>query len=333
MGTIRKPMASAGHTTLAGNRDSPSNLALLVTAIGQISEAIVITDISGTIEFVNPAFSKMTGYSAAETIGQSTRLLKSGRQDPAFYRELWNTILSGEVWQGELHNRRKDGTFYTDRMSIAPVRSDDGVITNFIAIKQDVTERRVTEAALHASERSLEDVQHIVPMGSWELDAQASQFLGSEGFFRIVDMNPVANRLPFAVVRRLPVQADRYRKTKRAHPNTESFVGRVRPVSYCSTETTVTDLGSSCRINLPPCAFAEIGLGTTELGASKVFTLSTLGAVNVSPEADLTLIPLTFNSTSAACLGSTFVISTHSLPSLLFAAMASTRGKAKSPCL
>ncbi len=211
MATLDKPGASARQATPAGSRSSPSSPALLVTAIGQISEAIVITDISGTIQFVNSAFCKITGYSAAEIIGQSTRLLKSDRQDPAYYRELWNTILSGEVWRGELQNRRKDGTFYTDKMSITPVRSAGGVITNFIAIKQDITERRVTEAALHSSERSLEDIQHIVPMGSWELDAHASQFLGSEGFFRVFDLNPVSNRLPFENVMEAIPAADRAR--------------------------------------------------------------------------------------------------------------------------
>ena len=210
MATIDKPVASDRQAKRAGS-SPPSNLALLVTAIGQISEAIIITDISGTIQFVNPAFSKMTGYSAAEIIGENTRLLKSERQDPAYYRELWNTILSGKVWQGELQNRRKDGTFYSDKMSITPVRSAGGAITNFIAVKQDITERRVTEAALHASERNLEDIQQIVPMGSWELDVQASHFLGSEGFFRILDLNPVASRLPFATVMETIPAADRDR--------------------------------------------------------------------------------------------------------------------------
>jgi two-component system, sensor histidine kinase and response regulator len=175
---------------LTGRLLNHASLALLVTAIGQIREAIVVTDTSGTIQYVNPAFTRMTLYGAEEVVGQNTRLLKSDRQDAAFYRELWKTILGGEVWHGELINRRKDGTHYTAEMSITPVRDPGGPITNFIAIKQDVTGHRATEAALQSSEKSLEEVQHIAPLGSWELDARAAELRGSAGFFRIFDRIP-----------------------------------------------------------------------------------------------------------------------------------------------
>ena len=190
---------------------SNSSLALLATAIGQIGEAIVITDVSATIQYINPAFTRMTGYSATEVLGQNMRLLKSGCQEFAYYRELWRTILSGEVWQGELINRRKEGTLYTAEMSITPVRDPSGTITNFIAITQDVTERRATEAALHSSKRRLEDVQRIAPLGSWELDVQASEFRGSEVFFRILGWTPSAAALPFGKVMEAIPAADRER--------------------------------------------------------------------------------------------------------------------------
>jgi len=167
-----------------------ASLTLLATAIGQIREAIVITDTSGTIQYVNPAFTRMTLYGAEEVVGQNTRILKSDRQDAVYYRKLWKAILAGEVWHGELINRRKDGTHYTEEMSITPVRDPSGAITNFIAIKQDVTGHRATEAALQSSEKSLEEVQRIAPLGSWELDAGAAEFRGSAGFFRIFDWIP-----------------------------------------------------------------------------------------------------------------------------------------------
>ena len=174
----------------AGPLANHGSLDLLATAIGQIREAIVVTDTSGTIQYVNPAFTRMTLYGAEEVVGQNTRILKSDHQDAAFYRELWKTILAGEIWHGELINRRKDGTHYTEEMSITPVRDPSGVITNFIAIKQDVTRHRATEAALQSSEKSLEEVQRIAPLGSWELDAGAGEFRGSAGFFRIFDWIP-----------------------------------------------------------------------------------------------------------------------------------------------
>jgi len=89
----------------------------------------------------------MTGYSPEEAIGKNPRLLKSECQDPAYYKDLWGTIRAGQVWHGELVNRRKDGTRYTEEMSITPVRDAGGEIVQYIAIKQDVTDRRAAEEA------------------------------------------------------------------------------------------------------------------------------------------------------------------------------------------
>ena len=177
--------------------------------LAQIGEAVVITDAAATIQYVNPAFTRITGYSADEVIGQNARLLKPDRQAPAYYQDLWKTILSGRVWRGELINRRKDGTLYTAEMSITPVRDPGGVITHFIAIQQDVTDRRATEAALLSSKKSLDEMQQIAPVGSWELDLQASEIRGSDGFFRIFDCPPSADALPFGKVAEAIPAADR----------------------------------------------------------------------------------------------------------------------------
>jgi PAS domain S-box-containing protein len=117
----------------------------LITAIEQSAEAVVITDTKGVIEYVNPAFTWITGYSREEALGQNTRMLKSGKQDPGFYQQLWATVLKGEVWHGELINQRKDGKLYTEEMNITPVRDARGKVTHFIATKQDVTERKSLE--------------------------------------------------------------------------------------------------------------------------------------------------------------------------------------------
>jgi PAS domain S-box-containing protein len=132
---------------LVERRRAEAQLAGLPAAVEQAAEGIVITDIQGNIEYVNPAFIRMTGYSAAEVIGQNPRILKSGRQDPTFYKDLWQTILAGKVWHGRLSNRRKDGALYTEEMTITPVRDAGGAITQFIAMKQDVTERNRAEEA------------------------------------------------------------------------------------------------------------------------------------------------------------------------------------------
>jgi diguanylate cyclase (GGDEF)-like protein/PAS domain S-box-containing protein len=111
-------------------------------ALDAAADAIVITDFKANIVWVNSAFERLTGYAKEEAIGQSTRLLKSGEHRPSFYKSMWNTIRAGRKWQGELVNRRKDGTLYAEEMTINPVRDSSGAITYFVAIKRDVSERK-----------------------------------------------------------------------------------------------------------------------------------------------------------------------------------------------
>src|ERR1017187_3540157 len=113
-------------------------LRLQHSALEAAANAIVITDRKGSIEWVNAAFTRLTGYSRDEAIGRNPRVLKSGSHDTAFYQRMWQTVLSGDVWQGALTNKRKDGSLYDEEMTITPVRSESGEISHFIAIKQDI---------------------------------------------------------------------------------------------------------------------------------------------------------------------------------------------------
>jgi PAS domain S-box-containing protein len=113
----------------------------------QAADGVVITDVDAKIRFVNPAFASMTGYSREEVLGQSPRLLQSGRTPAAFCKELWNTIRAGRIWHGDLVNRRKDGTLYNEEMRIAPMREANGILHGYIAIKRDVTEQRAAQEA------------------------------------------------------------------------------------------------------------------------------------------------------------------------------------------
>ena len=126
-----------------GNEDTrkqaEAELNRLMTAIEQTPESVVITDTKGHILYVNPVFEQVTGYSRAEVIGQNPRLLKSNRQDSAFYRQLWGKISAGEVWRGRFINKKKDGTLFTEDAVIAPVRDEKGAVTNHIAIKRDIS--------------------------------------------------------------------------------------------------------------------------------------------------------------------------------------------------
>lgn len=129
---------------------------VLITALEAAPSGIVVTDANVNIQWANPAFSKLTGYSLQEAIGRKPgELVKSGHQDARFYEGMWQALLAGKIWHGELVNRRKDGTPYFEELVIAPVANDQGETVHYVGIKQDVTERKASEQAIaHESERN-----------------------------------------------------------------------------------------------------------------------------------------------------------------------------------
>jgi len=127
--------------------------ARLTMAVEQAGESIVVTDTRGTIQYVNPAFERITGYDRMEVIGQTPRILKSGRHDAAFYRNLWETLRRGEVWRGTFLDKRKDGTLYEEDAVISPVRDPSGQVVNYVAVKRDVTDVRRMEEQLRQSQK------------------------------------------------------------------------------------------------------------------------------------------------------------------------------------
>jgi len=154
----------------------------LRNAVEQSANTIVITDPMGNIEYANPAFEKSTGYTMAEALGQNPRILKSGGQDAEFYRNLWETIASEKIWRGEFHNRRKDGTLYWESATISPVLGDKGELLHFLAIKEDITERKLLEgrlgAALIAAEAANQTKSEFLGVMSHELRTPLNGVLG-----------------------------------------------------------------------------------------------------------------------------------------------------------
>ncbi|MEI8289983.1 MAG: PAS domain S-box protein [Verrucomicrobiota bacterium] len=134
-------------------RRAEESNARLATAVEQAAEAILITDTAAKILYVNPAFERITGYTQAEVIGQNPRLLQSGRQDAAFYRQMWETVNAGQIWTGHFINRRKDGTLYEEDATISPIRDASGKIINFVAVKHDVTHQMELEGQLSQSQK------------------------------------------------------------------------------------------------------------------------------------------------------------------------------------
>ncbi len=137
---------------------SERRLRLVATAIEQAPVSVLITDSAGRLDYVNPAFTRITGYAPEDALGRNPRLLKSGRQGAEEYRKLWSTILAGEQWHGEIINRRKDGSLYAQDLTIAPVRDADGRIAHFVGVGQDVTEHKRAEETLRESEDRYRDL-------------------------------------------------------------------------------------------------------------------------------------------------------------------------------
>jgi len=132
---------------------SEANQARLFRAIEQVNESVVITDRDGTITYVNPAFEKISGYTHDEVIGHNPRMLKSGQHPPSFYQDMWSTLNHGETWAGTLTNKRKDGKLYKEISTISPIRDEHGAITNFVAVKRDVTHELQLQAQLQQSQK------------------------------------------------------------------------------------------------------------------------------------------------------------------------------------
>lgn len=175
---------------LRERKQAEATLRLQGAALEAAANAIMITNAAGEIQWTNPAFTTLTGYSAAEANGKKPgKLIKSGMHDDPFYKNMWETILAGQVWHGELINRRKDGSFYTEEQTITPLPGADGQISRFIAIKQDITERKRADddrvrllTQVREQAQRIRQIMDTVPLGILFIDS-----LG-----RVMLANPVA---------------------------------------------------------------------------------------------------------------------------------------------
>lgn len=182
----REAILPRRHASLSASPEktmtNPTRTAeLLATAVEQAAEMIIITATDGTIQYVNPAFERITGYRRDEAIGQSAFMLHSGSQDLAFYDQLWDGLKRGEVWSGRLCNRRKDGTCYEAKSTISPVRDGTGSIVNYVSVESDITQELALETQLRQAQK-LESIGQLAAGIAHEINTP-TQYVGDNTRF------------------------------------------------------------------------------------------------------------------------------------------------------
>lgn len=167
-------------------RETEARQRLLESALNASANAVVITGTDATIEWVNPAFGALTGFSTADALGRKPKeLVSSGQQTAAYYESLWKTILKGEVWRGELVNRRKDGSLYNEAITITPIHTD-GRISHFVAVKEEITARKAAQAELEGAHARLQTVVDSFPGAVVMEDTEGRITLLNERVFELL---------------------------------------------------------------------------------------------------------------------------------------------------
>ncbi len=156
---------------ITANKVVEEKLLSLSLAVQQSPVSIVITDIQGNIEYGNPIVSELSGYDAVELIGENPRIFSSREKSREEYKQLWDTILSGNEWKGEFHNKKKNGELYWELASISPIKNKKGEIAHFLAVKEDITERKRVEEALIQSEKKYKEVVQNLKEVIFQTDA------------------------------------------------------------------------------------------------------------------------------------------------------------------
>ena len=161
---IGQPVAGGGfvstYTDITESVRHQEALETLSRAVEQSPVSVIFTNPDGSIEYVNPKVLELTGYTEAELLGQNPRIFQSGLTPPEVYRELWGTLVGGQTWEGDIHNRKKSGELYWEHASISPVRSPDGVVMHYVAVKEDISHRKLAEADLRAALEAARAADH-----------------------------------------------------------------------------------------------------------------------------------------------------------------------------
>ncbi len=171
----------------------------LSIAVEQSSNTIVITNTDGCIEYANPKFEKLTGYTCKEALGENPRILNAGTQPKEYYEELWKTITAGKTWKGEFHNKKKNGEYFWENVTITPIKNDKGKIINYLAIKEDITARKIAEEKLKDSEDKFRSIVETASDWIWEIDKDGKYTYSSPKVFSILGytIDEIIGKTPF----------------------------------------------------------------------------------------------------------------------------------------
>ncbi len=180
-----EPLILGVFTDISKRKKAEDKVKTLNMAIEQNPAIIIITDPTGTIEYVNPKFCEITGYTFDEAIGNNPKMLKSGEKQNKEYKELWNTITSGSTWLGEFQNKKKDGSLYWESASISPIYDEKNEIAHFVAVKEDITVKREQEKHLRKSEYILNETQSLSKVGGWEYKIAEKRMIWTNEVFKI----------------------------------------------------------------------------------------------------------------------------------------------------
>jgi len=167
-------------------KEMTDELKILSYAIKQSSISVIISDTTGSIRYVNPRFTELTGYTFEEVINKTPRILKSGLQDENFYKEFWNTISSGAVWKGEFHNRKKNGELFWELGSVSPILNENGDITHYVAVREDITQRKETEEQLYVFSNVVEQSPNMILVA----DLSANTLYANKSYYDVTGFKP-----------------------------------------------------------------------------------------------------------------------------------------------
>lgn len=185
-----KKKAALFFQTNEGADSGEENLSIMQIAVEQSASAVVITDLHGTIEYVNPKFLDLTGYTANELIGHNPRILQSGRTSPEQYQAMWQMLIETGEWRGEIKNKKKNGEIYWAYESISAIKNSRGEITHFLAIEEDITQRKQAESALKESEERFRQMAEMTGEWLWEQDPEGYYIYSSIAVKEILGFSP-----------------------------------------------------------------------------------------------------------------------------------------------